>query len=75
MSAVGRLVHGGHMSVASLGSCAHGPGVQGAGKGFLVGVGYDMVMVGQYNHIMSGLGSCGALVSLVWLLKHKNIKK
>ena len=47
---------------------------QGAGKGFLVAVGYDMVMVGQDNHIMSGWGSCGALVSLVWLIWCKNIK-
>ena len=58
-----------HISTrAPRGGHAHGPSGQGAGKGFLVGVGYDMVMVGQYNHIMSGWGSCGALVSLVWLI-------
>ena len=56
-----------HMSTrAPCGGHAHGPSGQGTGKGFLVGVGYNMVMVGHNNHIMSGWGSCGALVSLVW---------
>ena len=65
-----------HMSTRTpCGGHAHGPSGQGAGKGFLVGVGYDMVMVGQGNHILSGWDSCGALVSLVWLIWCKNIKK
>ena len=65
-----------HISTrAPCGGHAHGPSGQGTGKGFLVGVGYDMVMLSEINHIMSGWGSCGALVSLVWLIWCKNVKK